>query len=187
MKKIISLALVAGSLFGMSLEQRVSILEQQVAQLQQKLNMVNKSQQTLQSKLKVVNQSQQQLNKQIQQGVILRCDKLKLKDFSLKYHYGALINNYIFTYILQNNYKQPIKRVYAGVTFMDKDDTKLAQDYINKRVFIAPHASASVQTRYIIDNDSMAEYLKDMKKSQIKVKFKPYMIEFRDGRKIECN
>jgi len=170
MKRILLIGLSTISLFALSLEDRVKLLEEKVAKLEKKLSIVDKSQKEIR-----------------ENSVILRCNKLKLVDYSYKYNNAGFISSYDFKYKIKNEYKQPIKYVYASIAFIDNEDTNLLEDYIKKDIIIKPNETKIIKTNYLIDNGSLAEYLKDTPKKDLKVEFKIFKIEFQNGKTIKCN
>ena len=173
MKKILLVGLSVISLCALSLEDRVKLLEEKVAKLEKKLNVVDKS--------------QKDLKKNIVDNVVLKCNKMELVDYSYSYNDSGFLQSYDFKYKIKSKYKQPIKYLYASISFIDNEHTKLLEDYIKKDVIIKPNETKIIKTNYLIDNGSLAEYLKDTPKKDLKIEFKVFKIEFQDGKIIKCN
>ena len=173
MKKILLIGLSTISLFALSLEDRVKILEEKVAKLEKQLNIVDKS--------------QKDLKQNIVDNVVLKCNKMELVDYTYSYNDSGFIQSYDFQYKIKSKYKQPIKYLYASISFIDNEHTKLLEDYIKKDVIIKPNETKIIKTNYLIDNGSLAEYLKDTPKKDLKLEFKVFKIEFQDGKIIKCN
>ena len=173
MQRLLLIGLSTISLFALSLEDRVKILEEKVAKLEKKLNVVDKS--------------QKDLKKNIVDNVVLKCNKMELVDYSYSYNDSGFLQSYDFKYKIKSKYKQPIKYLYASISFIDNEHTKLLEDYIKKDVIIKPNETKIIKTNYLIDNGSLAEYLKDTPKKDLKLEFKVFKIEFQDGKIIKCN
>jgi hypothetical protein len=80
MKKLLIL-LVSSLAFGLSLEDRVSQLEKEVKLLKEQISKINSSQKELKT-------FKNNVQKEIQKGVLLTCQNLKLTDFKYRYNDG---------------------------------------------------------------------------------------------------
>jgi len=172
MKKIILSGLLLSVVFASSLEERVKILEEKVAKLEQKLNMVGQTQKTI--------------KQDISNGVILKCNKLKLVKYSFDYYNNSLTSGYNFTYVIKNNYKKPITYLYAAITFSDNNHIQMVENYIKQSVNIEPNKTATIHTSYLLNDDSLGEALKNTPKKDIRVQFKPFEVDFKDGKILKC-
>ena len=173
MKKFLIIGLSTISLFALSLEDRVKLLEEKVSKLEKKLNIVDKS--------------QKDFKKNINDKIVLKCNKMELVDYSYSYNDSGFLQSYDFKYKIKSKYKQPIKYLYASISFIDKEHTKLLEDYIKKDIIIKPNETKIIKTNYLIDEGSLAEYLKDTPEKDLKLEFKIFKIEFKNGKLIKCN
>jgi len=172
MKKLLLSALFLSAVFGNTLEERVKLLEEKVINLEKKLNIVNNNQKTL--------------KKNISENTILKCNKIKLINYSYDYENGGFIKSYNFKYTLKNDYNKSIKYIYASIGFIDNDEIKLVEDYIKKSIIITPNSKIIIKNNYLIDTDTLSETLKDTPKKDIKIEFKPFKIIFKDNTILKC-
>jgi len=183
MKKILLFSLLTTTIFASSLEDRVKVLEEKVNTLETQIKQLT----SLKKDVKKVKESQTNITKEIQKGIILRCDKLKLLTYNYRYDDAGLIKSYTFNYKLKNDYNKSIRYIYASIKFTDNEDSTLVEDYIKKTILIKPSQEVNIKTNYLVDEGSLSEYLKDTPKKELKVEFKPFTIEFSDGQKLRCN
>jgi hypothetical protein len=178
MKKLLIL-LVSSLAFGLSLEDRVSQLEKEVKLLKEQISKINSSQKELKT-------FKNNVQKEIQKGVLLTCQNLKLTDFKYRYNDG-FYKTYDLFYTIKNNYKKEIKFIKAYITIKDKEDDTLIEDFIKRDVSLKPNKTVTIKTNYTIDFEAgLSQYLKTTPLKNLDLIFKPSVIIFKDNTKIKC-
>ena len=164
MKNLILLFFIISGLFASSLEERVSKLEKRVSNLEKEINKQNKI---------IVSSS------------INNCNQLKIEKFDYQYNNAVMIQSYTLNYIFKNNYKKPIKYIYANIEISDGNDV-LLEDYIKKDITIKPNKTVKISSNYVFESDSLAAYLKTTPKNKIHFTLNPYIIKFSDNTTLKC-
>jgi len=173
MKKIFLGVIFITSLFSMSIEEKVKLLEQRVSKLEQVVFDLNKTQKIIKK-----NQSKKNVNK---------CNGIKIVDFDYKNIMIGLDKGYLLSFKIKNNYKNNIQNLNIIIDIIDKDDNTLVQEHlIKKNVNIKSQQLKTVTDRYVI-NDDLSIYLGKTSKKDIKLNVKPLSISLENGEIIKCN
>ena len=188
MKKIVISGLVlATTLFGSSLEDRVSNLEHLVNILNNKVNVLEQKLQKTENEQQKIVKKQQNLVVNVSQSRVMSCGKIKIVGFDYKNVTIGLDKGYEFTFNIKNEYNKTITNINVMIGMVDDEDDTLVQEHLIKDdLNIAPNSVAVVKDSYVI-NDDLAVYLGETPKSKIKLDVKPLKIKFSDGTTVKCS
>jgi hypothetical protein len=190
MKRVILIFAVISSLFAVDnsdIEQKLNLILQKMSQLEKEVKAKDKEIEKLKKELQQKNSSKVEEKKieKIEEKITLsNCKNIKVKDFSYKYHDEA-IPYYELSYTLINNYPKKIVRLKGDLIVEDKDEVKLLQDYIDRKVDLAPKKSIKIKKIHTVTSDIEKE-LKGENPKNLKLIFEVIRADLADGGRIKC-
>ncbi|EDM22919.1 hypothetical protein FE773_04625 [Caminibacter mediatlanticus TB-2] len=189
MKKWLFLILAGVLSFSASnddINKKLDLLLQKIDQLEKKVDAKDKQIEELKKELKkeqIAIKKQQEYTKK--EFAIKSCNKIKVVSLKYKYH-NEIIPYYDLEIKLKNTYPENIKYIRGSLFAEDSDKVKILQDYIDREVDFKKGDIITINKKHTINND-LEKYLKDENPKNLYIYFKPTMIEFSNGYRLECN
>ena len=195
MKKLVLPFITGAFLFAAGnsdINQKLDLILQNLSQIDQKIDVQDKKINTLEKKVNIqnkkLNQKIKTQQKKFHQNLaISKCNGIKVKDFSYKYH-GEVLPYYVFNYKLVNTYPKTIIYIEGEVKIQDKDGTNLISDFIKRKNVNIPANGGIlpiVNKQHTVIAD-MEKELNGENTKNLSIMFEPTKIVFSDASKLSC-